>query len=94
MEKVYVVKNSWCNDCCGDMEKIYVFKTYESAKNKFEEIKKNIQSFELGYDYIEDEKDFYCESIEGEYLYNHELVSVEEYVLNQQKGVYDGKGDF
>lgn len=84
MNKVYLVINSWSCESSGniDMQKISVFKDYSSAKKEFEEIKEKIQSFNLGYDYIENEKDFYCESIDGEYLYNHELVYIEEKEIN------------
>ena len=78
MEKVYLVIQSWSNDSDFDMENISIYKNYEDARREFEEIKKQIKSYNTGYDEIEDSEDYYCESINGEYIYNHELVYIEE----------------
>lgn len=80
MNKVYLVINNWSSESSGnvDMQSIYVFKDYNNAKVKFNEIKEQINNYNLGYDEIQDEKDYYCESVNGEYLYYHELVYIEE----------------
>ena len=78
--KIYLVRNEWSNEsaCQVEMESLKAFTTYEKAKEYFESEKERIKSFDLGYDEIEDSKDYYCESINGEYLYNHELVEIRE----------------
>lgn len=84
-KKLYLVISNYSNESNGsiDIENIYVYKTYESAKKKFEEIKKEIISFDLQYDDIEDREDYYCEWETNEYLYYHELVMIKESVLNE-----------
>ena len=77
MKKVYLVISEFTNDSDSDRN-MYVFKNYDNAKFKFEMIRKEIKNLNLGYDEIEDEKDCYCESISGEYLYYHELVYIQE----------------
>lgn len=78
MEKIYLVINAWSNDNAFDMQNVEAFEKYEDAKKSFERIKKEIKSFNTGYDEITDEKDYYCESINGEYIYYHELVYILE----------------
>jgi len=80
MNKVYLVINNWSSESSGnvDMQSIYAFKDYNNAKVKFNEIKEQIKNYNLGYDEIQDEKDYYCESVNGEYLYYHELVYIQE----------------
>lgn len=80
MEKVYLVIRNYSCESSGniDIENIYAFKNYEDAKFCFEKERKEIKSFDLGYDEIEDKKDYYCESVDGEYLYYHELVYIKE----------------
>lgn len=80
LEKVYLVIHNWSCESSGnvDMQDIYVWKDYESAKFQFERIRREIKSYDLGYGEIEDTKDYYCESEDGEYLYYHELVYIEE----------------
>ena len=80
MNKVYLVIRDWSSGDSGEinMQHIEVWKDYESAKVSFERQKREIKSFETNFDEIEDTKDYYCESINGEYLYYHELVYIEE----------------
>ena len=77
MNKVYLVVESCANDNINETN-IYVYDSYDKAKEKFEEEKQLIISFDLGYDTIEDEKDSYCEYDEGYYRDYHELVYIEE----------------
>ena len=79
--KVYLVWHNWSYEPTGQLDMIdfKVFDTYEKAKNYFNKIKKEIINkdyYNLNYDYIDNQEDFYCESVEGEYLYYHDLVSV------------------
>ena len=80
MNKVYLVISNYSNQNSGniDIQNIIAFDTYEKAKEYFEKEKAKIKSFDLGYDEIEEIEDYYCESINGEYLYYHELVYIEE----------------
>ena len=80
MNKVYLVVKSWSEERTGNIDMVYykLFKDYEKAKEYFEKEKQTIIDYHLNYDYIEDSKDFYCESVEGEYLYYHELVYIKE----------------
>ena len=81
MEKVYLVIQSWSNDSDFDIQSILVYKNYEDARKEFLKIKEEIKNLNTGYDEIEDSEDYYCESINGEYIYNHELVYIEEQEL-------------
>ena len=80
MKYVYLVIHDWSCESNGnvDMQSIYVFKNYENAKTKVNEIKEQIINFNLGYDEIEEKEDYYCESVNGEYLYYHELVYIKK----------------
>jgi hypothetical protein len=84
MENVYlVIRNCSCESSGTiNMQSIKVFADYKSAKKEFEEQKKEIKNYNLGYDEIEDEKDYYCESVDGEYLYYHELVYIRKEGVN------------
>ena len=80
MKKIYlVIRDYSCadNGTIGENE-IRVFKKRDKAQEYFEKMKKQIISFNTGYNNIESEKDYYCESEEGEYSYYHELVYIEE----------------
>jgi hypothetical protein len=79
---MYLVLNSYSNCSAFDMQSFKLFKNYEDAKKYFEEEKQKIKSFDLGYDEIQDEENLYCESINGEYIYNHELVQIIELEVN------------
>lgn len=80
LKNVYLVINNWSNERVRqvDIQNISVFHNYEDAKKCFEEKKNEIKSFDLGYDEITDDEDYYCESINGEYLYYHELVYIQK----------------
>lgn len=86
MKKMYVVRRNWSNELGGniDMYHLELFSTYEKARKYFEKEKQKIINMGLGYDYIDDEKDFYCESVVGEYLYYHELVAIEELIVDKE----------
>lgn len=78
--KIYLVINDYSNESGGmiNIQNIQAFNSYEKAKECFENEKKKIKEFKTGYDEIEDEEDTYCESVNGEYLYYHELVYIRE----------------
>ena len=80
MKKVYLVINNYSNANSEniDIENIRVFNNYDNAKKCFEEEKNKIKQFKLNYSTIIDEKDYYCEQEDGEYLYYHELVYIKE----------------
>ena len=79
MEKVYVVMESYTNADEGINEyNLSVFSTYEKAKEHFNKVKEKIKSYDLGYNYCEDDEDYYCEWESGEYLYFHGNVSIME----------------
>ena len=83
MNKMYLVIHNWSFEQTGqlDITNYKLFASYEKAKSYFNKIKEEIKNkdyYNLNYDYIDNEKDFYCESVEGEYLYYHDLVSIEE----------------
>ncbi len=80
MNKVYLVIRNWSCESSGnvDMQNIYVFKNYADAYKCFKTEKDEIKSFNTGYDEIVDEDNYYCESVNGEYLYYHELVYIKE----------------
>lgn len=86
MKKMYLVRVDWSCESSGnvDMYHLELFSTYEKARKYFEKEKQKIIDMQLGYDYIDDEKDFYCESVDGEYLYYHELVSIEELIVDKE----------
>lgn len=81
MEKVYLVTQHYScesSGCVGMYGFRGVYKNYEDAKKKFNEIKKEIKSYNLGYDVIDEDENSYCEYINGEYLYYHEYVEIVE----------------
>lgn len=80
MNKIYLVIQNWSCESSGniDMVNYKVFSNYEKAKEYFNKIKSEIISYNLGYGEIEESKDYYCESENGEYLYYHELVYIKE----------------
>lgn len=84
MEKVYLVTQHYSCESSGCVD-MYgfrgVYKNYEDAKKKFEEIKEGIKSYKLGYSGIEEDDNFYCEFEEGEYIYYHEQVEIKEMEL-------------
>lgn len=87
--KIYLVISDYSNESSGniDIENIYAFKDYENAKKKFEEIKKEIISFDLQYNDTEERENYYCEWETGEYLYYHELVMIKEVKLQDTEEV-------
>lgn len=80
MSKVYLVIRNYSCESSGniDIQSIEVFSNKDSATIRFREIKEEIKSYELGYSEIEEQENYYCESENGEYLYYHELVYIEE----------------
>lgn len=84
MKKMYLVSNSWSNESGfqTDMQSLRLFEKYEDAKEFFEKLKENIKSRDYGWDMIEEDTDYYCEYLNGEYLYNHDLVRILELEVN------------
>jgi hypothetical protein len=77
MNKIYLVITNYANDSGSGID-MSAYKNYEDAKKDFDLSKEDIKSFQLGYNTIEDEKDYYCEYEEGYYSSNHELVYIKE----------------
>ena len=80
MKKVYLVIQNYSNEDSGILgnEDIRIFKKYNNAKEYFDRVKKQIVSFNTGYNLIESKEDYYCESEDGEYSLHHELVYIKE----------------
>ena len=80
MKKIYlVIRNYSCADNGAiDEEDIRVFKKRDKAQEYFKKMKKQIVGFNTGYNLIENEEDYYCESMDGEFSYYHELVYIQE----------------
>ena len=80
MEKIYLVIRNYSCESSGniDIQNIYVFKNYKDAEICFLREKQEIKSYNLGYSEVEEKNDYYCEYENGEYLYYHELVYIEE----------------
>ena len=83
-DKMYLVVNNWSEEDSGnvDMETFMLFSKIEDARCYFNEKKEEIINNNYGYDNIEEEEDYYCESVNGEYLYYHDLVYIREIEVN------------
>ena len=77
MDKVYLVITQYANES-GSGTDMCAYKNYEDAKKDFDLCKEDIKSFELGYNSIEEDKDYYCEYEGGYYSSYHELVYIKE----------------
>lgn len=80
MNKMYLVVYSWSEEKTSniDMVSYKLFSDYKNAKKHFNKIKQEIIDCKFNYGEIEESKDYYCESENGEYLYYHELVYIKE----------------
>lgn len=86
MNKMYLVVYNWSEEKTSniDMVRYKLFNNYEKAKEYFNKVKQDIIDCNLGYGEIEETKDYYCESINGEYLYYHELVYIKELEIENE----------
>lgn len=80
--KMYLVVRDYTNDWNGGSETFKLFKNKKDAICYLNEQKEEIINNNYGYDFIEEEDNMYCESVEGEYNNFHDLVEIEELEVN------------
>ena len=78
MEKMYLVIQDWSVGHEVEMASYQLFRKYEDANEYLEKIKEEIKSRDYGWDEKDEMEDYYCEYVNGEYIYNHDLVRIEE----------------